>query len=259
MRNSRFLLFDHIPRTGGTYFASILPTLIGSTSENLDCGPDYPITHSEEIRKLDRYRVIVGHMRLDTVKAFRKIRPRNLISIIREPVALIESTYTFWRYNVNENLPHVNLAKTLEFSEFIRRPDLNMLVDNPITRHLFGLWKLEKIDSTETTKVMAVQMAESYAFMGVTERMDESVRAFTYQFAPRKVRTIRGDIHRNESLGTTLVKEEDREYLRKQTQVDAAIYQHVNQKLDQILAQADATKRGRHLGLLELAGRTSTR
>jgi len=252
MPNTPLLLFDHIPRTGGTYFAEVLSRLIGSTSQNLDCGPDYPETHAKEMRRLDRYHVIVGHMRLDTVKAFRQIRPRNLITIVRDPVALIESTYTFWRFNIKESLPHCNMAKNLPFSEFIRRRELRMVVDNPITRHFFGLWDLERLEQSETAKAMAVQMAESYAFMGVTERMEDSIRGVALQFAPKKANMRFGEVTRNESKGGIEVTEEDREYLRAQTLLDQAIYRHANEKLDELLLLYGSTAKGSSSGLRDL-------
>jgi hypothetical protein len=229
-------LFDHIPRTGGTYFAEVLSQLIGSTSENIDCGPDYPEVHADEIRRLDKFQVVVGHMRLDTIRAFRQIRPRRLISLVREPAGQIESTYTFWRYNVKADLPHCNLAKELPFGEFIRVPELRMTVDNPMTRHIFSLWDLEKVEISETSRMMAVKMADSYAFIGVTERMEESIAAFTKLFPTRNTRIATKRIDRNASHGTTSISSKDLEFLHELNELDYLIYGHINACLDRTLA-----------------------
>ena len=230
-------LFDHIPRTGGSYFASILEELIGSASENIDCAPDFPDRHPEEMLRLDRCQIIVGHLRLDTVKAFRKIRPRRLISLVREPADQIASTYSFWRFNITEDLPHCNLAKTLTFGEFIREPSLRMAVDNPMTRHFYGLWDVENLEVNETTMVMATRMADSYAFIGVTERMEDTVKAFRKTFKTRPTRRKFEQIDRNESKGKVTVAQEDIEFLKERNKLDYAIYRHANEVLDQILAR----------------------
>jgi hypothetical protein len=232
---SDFYLFDHVPRTGGTYFAEILEQLIGPTTGNFDCGPDYPQTHADGIRRLDRYQVVQGHLRLDTVNAFRAIRPRRLISMVRDPAAQIESVYTFWRYNITEDLPHCNLAKQLTFGEFIRVPELRMAVDNPTTRHFFSLWDLENVEISETSRSMALKMADSFEFIGVTERMDESVIAFRKLFATRNVRLKTHQIDRNASKGRTVATAADLEFLREQNELDYLIYRHANRRLDQLL------------------------
>lgn len=232
---SEQFLFDHIPRTGGTYFASILAQLLGSTSENIDCGPNYAKEHLDEIERLDRYRVIVGHLRLDTVKAFQRRRPRHLISLVRDPVEQIVSTYTFWRYNVTQDLWHCNLAKDLSFSDFIRRRDLRMAVDNPLTRHFFGLWSIDGFDVSDTTKALASRMADSYAFIGVTERMEDNVNAFRRQFRTRPVQIDLASHDRNASKGAIQISDEDRRYLWDRNQLDYTLYAHVNRRLDEAL------------------------
>ena|GEM_PF-6704968 len=228
-------LFDHIPRTGGLYFASVLSELVGSTSENFDCGPDYPVSHASEILRLDRYRVVVGHLRLDTIKAFQQLRPRHVISLVRDPASMIGSTYSYWRYNVTEDLPHCNLAKELTFSEFIRRPDLQMSIDNPLTRHLYGLWDLDRLETSESTKLLATRMADSYAFIGVTERMDDSVRAFRKLFRTKHVDVEATSHDRNASKSRVDISEEDRAFLVERNGVDYAVYGHVKRRLDEIL------------------------
>ena len=230
-------LFDHIPRTGGSFFAEILEQLIGSTTENFDCGPDFPTAHADEIERLDQYQVVNGHMRLDTVAAFRRLRPRRLISLVRDPLAQIESHYTFWRYNVMEDLPHCNLAKQLSFGEFVRVPDLRTVYDNPLTRHLFSLWDLEQVQVNETSLQMAIKMADSYDFIGVTERLDDTIRAFVKLF-PTRVQTPKTKrIDRNASKGRHEMTDADAGYLREVNQIDLAIYRHVNERLDEILAR----------------------
>jgi len=228
-------LFDHIPRTGGSYFAEILEQLVGSTSENIDCAADYPTTHAADIQRLDQFQVVVGHMRLDTVKAFRLLRPRRLISLVRDPLSQIESHYTFWRYNITEDIPHCNLAKQLSFGEFIREPSLNMVHDNPFTRHFFSLWDLERIHVNETTLAMAIKIAESYDFIGVTERLEDTTRAFVRLFPTRVQEPSTKRIDRNASKGKHEMTEADAEYLREVNQLDLAIYRHVNDQLDRIL------------------------
>lgn len=230
-------LFDHIPRTGGTYFAEILAQLIGSTTENFDCGPNYPNEHPEEMRRLDGYRVINGHMRLDTVRAFRLMRPRRLISLVRDPVSQIESHYTFWRYNVTEDLPHCNLAKQLPFGEFIRVPELRTVYDNPFTRHFFSLWDLERVEASETSRQMAVKMADSYDFIGVIERLDDTIKALMKLFPTRGKYPVTKRIDRNASKGRHEMSASDAEYLRELNRLDYAIYEHANRRLDEILAR----------------------
>ncbi len=234
-------LFDHIPRSGGTYFASLLSDLLGPTTENFDCGPDYPASHQQQILELDRYRVVAGHLRLETIKAFGRVRPRRRISMVRDPIAQIASSYQFWRHTVLEDLPHCNLAKTLSFSDFIRRSDLRMAVENPMTRHYFGIWDPNVLEPTETVKRLATKMAESYDFVGVTERMDESVQALSKLFPTRVKMTTLPAYPRNESKGKVQISTEDQNYLRHQNEIDFAIYEYANTRLDQILYGSTAT------------------
>ncbi|MDR3692850.1 MAG: sulfotransferase family 2 domain-containing protein [Fimbriimonas sp.] len=228
-------LFDHIPRTGGSYLASVLCELLGPTSENIDCGPDYPHTHPAEMERLDDFTVIVGHMRLDTVRAFNLIRPRRLISVVRDPVSQILSTYNFWRYNVTADLPHCNLAKTLSFSDFIRVPELRMTLDNPFTRHFFGLWEFDRLEQSDTSRILAVRMSESYSFLGVTERMDETVLAISALFETKPGFRMPKRPDYNASKGKTQVADRDREFLIQLNAMDYEIYRHANERLDRIL------------------------
>jgi len=111
-----------------------------------------------------------------------------------------------------------------------------MATDNPVTRHFFGIWHEEALEQTETSRILAVRMADSYAFIGVTERMEESVIAITRLFPSNRAYHMPSNIDRNASKGSAPIADEDRHYLEQHNQLDFAIYRHANQRLDRILA-----------------------
>jgi hypothetical protein len=233
---NRFL-FDHIPRTGGTYFAGILNEMLGAASENFNWGYEDPDIHSEEIRHLDRYPVVVGQMRLDKVTAFQKVRPRHVITLLRDPIDQIQSTYTFWRFNITEDLDHCNFAKSVSFSDFIRDPSMHSAVDNPMTRHLFCLCGPQILEHSETAVLLAKSLIDSYAFAGVTERMEDNLLALSKLFATKVPGHSFEEIDRNASKGRMTVSPEDRAFLRQTNEIDYAIYLHVNEKLDRLIGR----------------------
>jgi hypothetical protein len=224
-------LFDHIPKSGGTFFREALIQVFGAdeVSPLFDCGPGFPAQHPETITEFDRFHVVFGHLRLETRAAFLKLRPRFTLGLVRDPITIVASTYTYWRHNLPPGNALCDLAKELSFAEFIRDPRVAMACDNPITRHWFSIWDPKPLHPGNTAVRMACGMADSFAFLGVTEYMEESIRLFLRRFAPDfDLGRIDWSIpNQNRSQEGIFIGKEERDFLRKRNHCDQEIYRRV--------------------------------
>ena len=86
-------VFVHLPKTGGTSFQTALRAVVGDDAVS----PSFVASSlsEDDAKRLDRYRVISGHISLDDVK--RYFPGRSILTILRDPVERCVSWYHFAR------------------------------------------------------------------------------------------------------------------------------------------------------------------
>jgi len=132
-----------------------------------------------------RYSLIWGHYDLPTLRRFG---PAHLIfTVLREPRARVLSLYNFWRSvnpaQIDPDLSFsVALAHRLSLEDFLACDDplLTDLIDNLYTRRLTGLYATgAAVDplrvAPEAALEQAMQLLAALDFVGITERMAESL------------------------------------------------------------------------------------
>lgn len=103
------LAFIHVPKTGGVSFRRFLQTNIPDMTDLAELpGPHHTVA---ELFSFLRKR---GQAPADT----------RIVTLARDPFALVKSHYTYWRSNPlsqeDLQLPHVIGARTMTFPDFVR-------------------------------------------------------------------------------------------------------------------------------------------
>jgi hypothetical protein len=134
---------------------------------------------------------IWGHYDLPTLRRFA---PAHCVfTVLREPKARVLSLYHFWRsvdpdqFDPDESFS-VALAHRLTLEEFLECDDpmLVDLIDNLFLRRLTGLYATGAAAdpvkaNPEAALAQAMAALDGLDFVGLTERMDESMAAFAAQ------------------------------------------------------------------------------
>ncbi len=140
-------------------------------------------------RDAARYPLVWGHYDLPSLR--RLDADRLIVTLLREPRGRIVSLYHYWR-SVTPNLLDpaegnftVALAHRLDLLEFLRHDDpfLRDYLDNFYVRRLTGLYATGAVadrlaEAPEAALAAARQALAGLAFVGITERMDESIARF---------------------------------------------------------------------------------
>jgi Sulfotransferase family len=109
-------LFVHIPKTAGTSFRGAVADVLGSDA----ISPGFLASRlsEEDINRLDRYRVIAGHISIDDAAPFRN---RHLLTILRNPTDRCLSWYYFARnHSAPGPTPEVRAAQECTVRDFFR-------------------------------------------------------------------------------------------------------------------------------------------
>jgi hypothetical protein len=109
-------LFAHIPKTAGTSFRAALANALGDDAVS----PPFLASRlsEEDTNRLDRYRVIAGHISIDDAEPFRN---RRLLTVIRNPTDRCLSWYYFARnQRAPGQSPEVRAAQECTVRDFFR-------------------------------------------------------------------------------------------------------------------------------------------
>ena len=218
-KNARpLLLFDHVPKAGGTAAGGALQALLprGTVTPHLN-----PYTENFLPSSINSKQHIIGHFGQTYRYLVADFSIRLTATLLRDPVFLVVSTYTFWRYNVDRDFgPHVAAAHDLSFSDFIRRSDHDVFNLNPQSVFLGSPQKGNPRD-------VAAELLAPYRIVGTTDRMPEFLAAILSEIAPSRLDDIKATLARvkdNRSRGQTSVSDEDAAYINARQAYDRALY-----------------------------------
>jgi Sulfotransferase family len=164
------LIFDHIPKTGGTTFYTSYVTQAFSPDEVLvvldnDRESEHErfgrMTHQER----SRFRVVAGHQ----MEFAREVEPQaSFFSIVRDPVKRVTSAYLHLLYHVDGDpsrsaTPDMNVL-----------PDLGEFAGNDrfCFRNLQSAVLLGSREQSLSDKEIEQRIANRYAIVGITEQYD---------------------------------------------------------------------------------------
>lgn len=109
-------IFVHIPKTAGTSFRGALADALGDDAVS----PPFLASRLSEkdVNRLDRYRVIAGHISMDDAAQFRN---RHLLTVLRNPTDRCLSWYYFARnQSAPGQSPEVRAAQECTVRDFFR-------------------------------------------------------------------------------------------------------------------------------------------
>jgi hypothetical protein len=165
-------IFNHIPKTGGI-------SLLAVCGQNLDPAEISPHLGSggvslAPVARFEHYKLIQGHF--SVLAQAGVCRSRYSMTLLRDPIRRIFSTYTFWRTEP-EN-PWTAKAKELPFADFVRYfMDSPAIVHNPYTHHLAAIGRDCGAYSADESALLAVAKRNlaAFNFVGICEEFSRSV------------------------------------------------------------------------------------
>lgn len=177
--------FLHIPRTGGTSFFEVLASRFPAT-EVLDGGDRAML--ARDLRALPRdemarYRLLSVHQ--DTRVDGLLDRTPHFVTMLREPVARVMSYYQFLRRIPRH--PLHSLAMGTTFLEFLQHPDGGPPEADRQTRQIAGAVDRAARGAADPPRgaallELAKERLVDFAFLGLRERFEESVRLLEHTF-----------------------------------------------------------------------------
>lgn len=237
---TRWGLFDHVPKTGGTAInqalARLFPLQVSTDSHKLVAAGDLGFAGS--------YPIICGHFGGRWRRKFRAEKDRVTFTVIRDPVARVISTYSYWRHRVEPghtgyHRPGVEAARTLDFASFIRAdvPDARNDLFNRHFAHLNGADKradLELADPADHADRIAA-LADEFDVLGTTERLADSLQWFLRELGCERPRTeaLLQSVSANRSprLADTEITRVDRNYILERSRLDLALLQIARKRM----------------------------
>lgn len=253
------VLFLHNPKAGGSAVADRFTAEIGENRSAL-LGIFLP-SDRENWTYSPEYDFISGHCGYEL---FREIgKSHHLVTNFRHPVDRIVSLYDFWRNNIDANDPverdmalpqppltaiGPHLARTLSFSEFIRRDDeaVSIFIRNAHARQLLDTpWKYWELKNCDLRTLK--RRIRNLHWFYICEQPAASNRWFARQFpeVPDGNLSIENPTDYTEKP-KTVPTQEDIDKILRDNRFDLEIYnyaQHILQKrLESIAREENAAR-----------------
>jgi hypothetical protein len=222
--SDRKFIFDHVPKTGGTAFKTVLEQIFGV--ENVS-----PVVSGRSELWAEQtyadYRVITGHFH-SPIPVDRTKRRRARITILRDPIDRAISEYYYYRNDVErvEWNKLAVLAKDHDLYGYIKLLEANrdVAISNFYSRRFAGQMSRQLWSGRRVLELAKSALAR-YDFVGIQEQFTDSVDLFCCQFGlPPVPDTPR--VNATSSRETRLdLDRRTREQLIRMNQLDIELYE----------------------------------
>lgn len=191
----RQLFFLHVPKTGGATLTGVLSNRFAARDCLLLYHPPQP-----DVSGIDSFRYLSGHLPVSFIDRFRM--PPFLFTFLRDPVERALSAYSFYRTRPPDYINQIllldgapedyqryeeclRLAREHSIEDFIERaPELAVEFFGSRQARFLGDFRPE---GGEERLEEAVAGLERCDFVGLTERLDESVATLARRLGWRKI------------------------------------------------------------------------
>jgi hypothetical protein len=224
-------LFDHLPKTGGTAWRTVLEEIFGR--ENVT-------PHLEgrsEVWAIQRYsesRVISGHF-LALLPTNTRNDGRVHHTLLRHPVDRAVSEYFYWRHHAHHGVADRlgEWAQRFDICDFFRaREDSNeTAATNFCTKH-FASRITRDLKNREQLLPTAVQSLEKYDFVGIYEFLHDSVDMFCWQFGLSGVQRVPRINETQSRLSLAQLDTHTLRILAEMNDLDIRLYEHAQTKFE---------------------------
>jgi hypothetical protein len=233
-------VFNHYPKAGGTSFVAVC-------WHNIPRSETSPELMEQNIRlmrpeRFEHYRFIYGHFGILTQMGFS--RARYSITLVRDPIATILSTYNFWRTRPEDD-PVTSQAKRLSFPEFVRRfAKSPTIINNAYTHHFAAVGRDYPGEPEDTELLLAIAKHNlgAFNFVGICEQFDDTVRLLCAEVGWRLPESIP---HENRSLrvqSKDAIDPETLVVLEENNQLDLRLYEYAKELFTERLRRASAAQ-----------------
>ena len=246
LKDNEQLCFLHIPKTAGTTIENILADLLGS--RNVLVVP-WTKFASESPVNLNAYKVIAGHFYYEIYKLLEKTP--LFMTFLRDPIERSISQY-YQSLGTRGGHPfllpnpapkHEQLQdQNMSIDEYMEDANLNRNILNLQTTMLgwqteFPIKNLRELmrpmdRSGQVSVNLAKKRLDSMAFVGITERMRESINLFTYTFRLAPVLSVPALNTTSSRLRKTELAPQQLNKLRQLNRLDLDFYEYAQMLFD---------------------------
>ncbi len=168
------MIFNHVPKTGGISLLSIC-------RHNLAPSEISPHLTDDRVRiappaRFEHYKLIAGHFSIPSQGRFSS--ERYSMTLLRDPVRRICSTYSYWR-SYPQYTEMTGIAKRLSFGDFVRYlVNSPMVIHNCYAHHFGGLTLAVSGYAGDDRSLLAAAKRNlaAFDFVGITEDLERSAR-----------------------------------------------------------------------------------
>jgi hypothetical protein len=200
-RNDPTIIFLHIGKTAGSTMRQVLRRQFSPSQVMVVRSPvrnprrlrrEDTLEHFASLPEAERLRprLILGH----TIFGLHELvpRPSTYITLLRDPVALVQSQYHYVRRTPGHWL--YDTARSMSLEEYIRS-GVSLEMDNSQTRALSGDVSTEYGRCTPEMLATATQhIEERFTLVGMTERFDETLVLLGSAFGWSRLAYVRANV-----------------------------------------------------------------
>lgn len=236
------LFFMHIPKTGGLSLIQLLDNQFQpSEIFRLHSVASWKELEAFPPEQLASYRLVRGHFRFGPLdrQIFRYFCQNPLIlTMLRDPVSRTISAYRYVKRDERARIHEEVVSKQMTLLDYVTYPRFSGRINNVQTHMVLGVVLgspnrpgdgLELSD--EAMLMLAKEKLESFAFFGLTERFEDSVRLMTYTFGWPMADQVPSENVSPQPSSYDSIDSATLEAIQRKTDLDAKLYAYAEELL----------------------------